>query len=504
MLRASLEQPSRVLSALLATFLLALVVPALFNGRGRIGADGAPSKQVSRQVWPAVHCMGHFAMTAYCLTIDVDTTHERFLEHDCHWKTAGDRMKVPYWQLTWDSEATSYKTGDSKMGQYCTSGDWTAFRVGPFTTTGGFSWGTMGAVFDSSYFPYSGMTVQGDQLMQPEIRKPAGPQGIHAFTHQSMGNMADDNTVIGYPPIHQHHFHFEGGLGIGSPGYLNNHGDNQCHEQEGGVRCLMHVAPKGTAYVLGDTVNLLTEFNDVRFNGTAPLTSWVFVSFKCVHPSTVRQLTQYVLTVFDDDLAASRYTYELQTNDNSVGWSYEELPFDLNEVTEVYLHSHPPVIEDFWVFQGTPEMVFSNLTAAGPQFHLVYGESVLADTNENIKRRMLEPNPAVLACSYKTAGRVEHICDASVCQDFTRKARCGMNPGISKGIVLVAMHKRIDSGPYRVHNIFRAFYKLPAGKYVTNKNVNDVDEFAYIQSHHMSRDVLGVEGYYRIWGYEGV
>ena len=28
---------------------------------------------------------------------------------------------------------------------------------------------------------------------------------------------------------------------------------------------------------------------------------------------------------------------------------------------------------------------------------------------------MLEPDPAVLACSYKTAGRVEHICTSEVC-----------------------------------------------------------------------------------------
>ena len=493
-----------VLPALLAIFLLTLVAPALFDRHlGYVGAEGSSGKKDLR-VWPAVHCMGHFAVPALCLTIDVDPEHERFLEQECVWKTAGDRMKVPYVQLTWDSEATSYKTGDTKRGEYCTFGDWTAFRVGPFTTTGGYSWGTMGAVFDSKYFPYSDMSVQGDQLLQPDVRKPDGPQRIHAFSRQSMGNLDDNNKVIGYPPIHQHHFHFEGGLGIGSPGYLNNHGDNQCHEQEGGVNCLMHKAPKGTAYILGDTVNLLTEFNDVRFNGTAPLRSWVFVSFKCVDPSTVRQLTQYVLTVFDDDLAASRYTYELQTDVASVGWTYEELPFDLNEITEVYLHSHPPVIEDFWVFQGTPGMVFSNLTAAGPQYHLVYGDSVIADTNENIRNRMLEPDPAVLACSYKTAGRVEHICTSEVCEDFTRKARCGLNPSISKGIVLVAMHKKADLGPYRVHNIFRAFYKLPEGKYVTNKNVNTIEEFAYIQSHHMSRDVLGVAGYYRIWGYEGV
>ena len=459
--------------------------PPQSTQKAAVDAELAMKPQPDYQL-PAVQCMGAYSATAACLTIDGDIEVEDFMTRDCQWHEAGDRLYVAYVQSSMKEDDVSYSPGESKKREYCVSGDWMAFRIGPFVTTGGYSWNGMAAVINSSYLPYR------------------GPDGVYAFSHQVVGNIDESNQLLGYPPIHQHHYHFEGGLGIGSPGYLNNHGDNQCHANEGGVRCLNHVAPKGTAFVLGATINLATEFNDVRNLNNPPLTSYIFAAFKTVEPTTIRQLTQHVATLYDDARAAPRYTYEIRPKIESVVWGYERLTFDLNEVVEAYMHSHATVMEDLWVFQGEPEEVFSNVSAMGPQLSARYSEGVIQATGNNIRQRMLQPNPARLSCSYMTASRVEHICDDSVCTDFYRKSRCSLDPSV-KGLTMIAMHKTVPTiEKYNLHNLLRIFYKLPKGEFVKNKDVMDMESFARLWSNHLDPKIIGIDGLYLIYSDAGV
>merc|ERR1712046_346293 len=76
---------------------------------------------------------------------------------------------------------------------------------------------------------------------------------IHAFSDYAIGNIDTNHHLIGYPPIHQHHFHL-GGNGAVFSQDMQNHGDNQCAESEGGVSCLVRHAPDGMVWMLRDPV----------------------------------------------------------------------------------------------------------------------------------------------------------------------------------------------------------------------------------------------------------
>ena len=55
-------------------------------------------------------------------------------------------------------------------------------------------------------------------------------QAISAY---GLGNVG--MNLLGYPPIHQHHFHF----GHNFNDLMSNHGDGQCVADEGGAACLI-------------------------------------------------------------------------------------------------------------------------------------------------------------------------------------------------------------------------------------------------------------------------
>jgi len=184
-----------------------------------------------------------------CLELTSDREYESFAS-SCTWDDAGNRLDMLWLFQSMNGSDRSMMPHKAFRCNVCTNekfARWIAYRIGPFVTGGGFEWGGFGGVINSQYLP----TYRGTNL--------------HAFSSYALGNVDDNNALAGYPPIHQHHWHFGEGFSMHEGANMQNHADNQCHSDEGGVMCLVRKAPREHAWILTPRLLPWTEFNDVRF-----------------------------------------------------------------------------------------------------------------------------------------------------------------------------------------------------------------------------------------------
>merc|ERR1711871_437373 len=67
------------------------------------------------------------------------------------------------------------------------------------------------------------------------------------------------------------------------------------------------------------------------------------------------------------------------------------------------MHTHAEMIEDMWVFQGTPEGIFSDIKGAEAPGLVQYGDTRIEQVLSNILTRQGQPGSARLACSYRNS-----------------------------------------------------------------------------------------------------
>jgi len=312
-------------------------------------------------------------------------------------------------------------------------------------------------------------------------------ESLYAFSHYLLGNTDLTNHLVGYPPIHQHHFHLFGS-GIPNTQTLNNHGDNQCHRDQGGVNCLSRAAPNGYAWILRDRIGLYTEFNDVRNVRAAALMTHVTAAWRLIQPiQQVRQLVMWMPSFFPYKSPAlftssRRGTFEIDTNQEYVGWTEHHMPNEVQDVIEAYLHTHAEMLLDFWIFQGTSDRVFSNLSSVDEsRDDLAVGASI--DVAQNIRSRQFGHNPAELACSYMRSSRREMVGS----QTYYRKAVCLIDV-ISRHLVMVIFIGRrrqvFPRASYRMHAFLRLYYSGHEGIAVVDPESNLSREAMHFSARH--------------------
>mmetsp|Transcript_3891 Transcript_3891/g.6478 ORF Transcript_3891/g.6478 Transcript_3891/m.6478 type:complete len:544 (+) Transcript_3891:117-1748(+) len=196
----------------------------------------------------------------------------------CTWK--------PYSAWPWYFEAShakGYPLGkhanplkqpyDGAHAQMCTSSSntsepWIMFRVGPFETYGGYDWSSI------NVFPFDVVKTDAAHLAQ---------NGALPVVEWFVGSTSPKGRLLGYPPLHQHHFHLEslarvdplnsdpaqGVIGLWPS--LVAHGDDQCMASSGGVACLIRRLPNRHAQYISMPFLLFADTNDVRPLGSSPL-----------------------------------------------------------------------------------------------------------------------------------------------------------------------------------------------------------------------------------------
>lgn len=371
---------------------------------------------------------------------------------------------------------------------------WTAVRFGPFDTRGGSFWPSWFAQFaDGPRAPWAAHAIG--------VARGGRSLRHYAFDAYAVGSLdASGVRLVGFPPLHQHHFHF----GSWSeplwldrarteripPEIAGTHGENQCRAEEGGVDCFVRAAPRGAAFVERAPLAAGNSVLDVRPLGSPPMRSWQVVAARALPagapPPRARVSLVYVMT--RPSPHASRGTYVLATGDArpSVTWDAKRVP-QLREgvpLVEAYMHAHADLVYDAWLFAGAPADVFAgNASDVAASFRRIdYTRGGTERAMESIRARRVHGAASVarLLCSYMTNGYREWLpaTDGAAPEPFQRKARCPVVPlryvadGGGADFVIITFHAPPLGYPIaltRAHAYVKLFYLAPlAQAYVSD------------------------------------
>ena len=328
--------------------------------------------------------------------------------------------------------------------RWCTSGDWFAWTFGPVTTQGG-----------------TNVSIISDTLKKGVL--PNHAPGVLAVSDYMLGSLDERNSLLGYPPIHQHHFHVYQAPYAGQEA-ISTHGDSTCQPSEGGVLCNLRRSPPGYAIMIRDAVAFTATINDVRPPGSASLVSSYYIALRPAPAGKpVKQmLLQYIypipLSILDQ---AYDPPLQLSPDTEVVAFDARSFVAGTSEVFDVYAHLHSKGAEQLWLFQGTTEQVFGD----DPRFQtprLLSSPGIVAETKQAIYKRSLEKNAASFACSVDDISVKERVTFDGVTTTYPRRARCKLYSNV-KEWVSVFLHTK-SAHPPPIHAEFWVYFALNTTK----------------------------------------
>jgi len=312
----------------------------------------------------------------------------------------------------------------------------------------------------------------------------------HAFTAYYLGSIDHESQIVGYPPIHQHHFHFgyiqagptlavpreygsflaRNGYDIASPSELmGNHGEDQCHQNESGPRCTVRSAPEGFAYFQQSPLAAVNTFNDVRPLHSHPFKTWQVIAVKHDNPKHARgSMALTYLSALKPTL--SRFTYALHARCDAVSWNAVEL--DIENVFEASMHGHASSLLDIWWFHGPERSVFDDLNEMqASKKQLDYSKEAISRTMSSIKSRQLRSEAATLSCSYRAHSTSESLDVGGSWRLYVRKIHCPLLFYTRHHVIVVFHRGQINTmtpETVRMHAFVRIFHGVPSN----NSRVN--------------------------------
>lgn len=202
--------------------------------------------------------------------------------------------------------------------------DWTAFRLGPFRSSGGYDWHVV---------------ENRDLLEQVSFQRSIYVTGaLQVFRSAT-------NALLGYPPLHIHHSY----MGVHNPKQLQllllNHQDSSCYDENGlGELCNFLSLPDGYAMRISTPISFQAIVNDVRASLSPLLSFFVEVAIRHkMFADVPRTLVQWrvnakPISCFYCKGHPFPGTFALPQGD-SVVWSSSIVPVSGTLLT-FWLHSH--------------------------------------------------------------------------------------------------------------------------------------------------------------------
>jgi len=415
-----------------------------------------------RHLWPPTTCMWPGSQPYFCMTLAASRA-DNFEEHlrGCKWDSILISDVFDFFMSYESIVNGSLMTGDIPYDDivddfilsqtpkliFCSSGPWTVYSLGPVDTFGGSTWPSLLASFkvDSRYAP------------------PKASSQFYAFDAHFLGSIDQNLNIVGYPPIHQHHFHLghaftwplrgpapwndfavgqTGGLGA-PPEMMSTHGENQCPIDEGGQRCQVRSLPEGFAFLEKSPLGAVNTFLDVRPAGSVPLRSWLTIALKHTKVTQATMAMTWQALAANARVTSSRATYTIETRLDSVIWN-EGVVF-IRNVAEAIMHVHDSNILDAWLFDGVANQVFHNLEKVQRSFgEIDYSKNVIDTTMASVKARQLKPGSASLLCAYRLSSKPEWLSVGGTLTKFQRITRC---PVHFKRYVIIAFHRTSSAFP---------------------------------------------------------
>ena len=225
-----------------------------------------------------------------------------------------------------------------------------------------------------------GVTTVHDESMHAQWRvSHEGRASLFVGDHV-LGSADASGELIGYPPIHQHHWHYFHASDFGRD-FLSVHGDQDCAGRDGAY-CTLVEYPNGSAFELVPQLGIMAEFNDVRPSGAPPLEWYAFGGLFIHDPAIPKPRGMHWANLQPFNLNAPRGhrgTNLFDTAREHVTWATGTLP-TVDYVVDSYFHAHPDMVDDIWVI-GAPA---SRLGLLSPPWiaaynHLKSGPTVIRE-----------------------------------------------------------------------------------------------------------------------------
>jgi hypothetical protein len=275
------------------------------------------------------------------------------------------------------------------------NGVWHFTRVGPFSTRGGYSW--------------TGVTTVHDESMHSQWRVSHEGRGSLFVGDHVLGSADASGDLIGYPPIHQHHWHYYHASDFGRH-FLGVNGDEDCPGRDG-TYCTLVEYPNGSAFELVPQLGIEAEFNDVRPSGSPPLEWYAFGGLFIYDPALSTPRGMHWATLTSGMMNAPpghRGTILIDTARDHVSWATGTLS-SVDYVVDSYFHAHPDMVDDIWLI-GAPA---SRLGLLSPPWiaayhHLKSGPTVIRELKAHLERAMAAAGVPIL-CRYNDVPHLERV-----------------------------------------------------------------------------------------------
>jgi len=344
--------------------------------------------------------------------------------------------------------------------------NWYFCRYGPVESSGGYSWASLTASNIRGYIA----------TMMP-------------ITMSFVGSFSPEGTLIGYPPLHQHHFHLEDSrVALTGGGAIITHGDDQCHSSFGGVSCLIRETPSGYATFMKPPLLITAEVNDVRLMNSSILRHFFTVALRLGDMSS-RPFTQVSMKVWPQrpQFFISGHAPTFAVPLNGIWCFYREGVFRIAaEVLWSYFHTHPTFVAEMMLFAGAnaSELGLLSPPPLGLDIHdeALHRKSVKCVSD--FRTQLFQAHGAFMVCHYHrlTAMQETLLNTCEVDGRFYRNT-LGCRPfSVSRGLPVVALLFLAPSsravvqssdGIAHVHTFFRFFVSTSFRLPVIDPDAND-------------------------------
>ena len=229
---------------------------------------------------------------------------------------------------------------------------WMISRVGPFQGTGGFDWHDV---------------LQADAFDLKATLQQAPLYLTGAFS----GMRGEDLAVIGYPPVHLHHSHIQiqaeegwvnmhGGDHIAHEDIwtlqhvLLNHQDVACPPELGGEKCHLVSLPADHAIRVDRPLYIDTLCNDVRPDGSPPLTFYYDSAIRYTMASP-----RHHVHMWKTESKPAPYEHPFGTfyvpDAESAVWAVSKAPYS-GRMLNLWIHAHVTAgLQEVWYITASPE-----------------------------------------------------------------------------------------------------------------------------------------------------
>lgn len=338
------------------------------------------------------------------------------------------------------------------------NGVWHFTRIGPFFTTGGYSW--------------TSVWSRHDESMHSQWRVAHDGSAALSVSDHIVGSSNARGDLIGYPPIHQHHFHYGDASTPLIRDTLNAHGDGQCLGSPG-VYCFLSEYPNDVAFELVPQIMIYAEFNDVRKSGSPPLEWYAFGGIfihKPSHPKPMAMMWYNPAVIPMNLPKGHRGVTMYDTALESVSWMTGTMR-SVEYVVASYFHAHSEMVDDIWLIDGSPSQL---QLLSPPWIHAFSNVKSGAGTISQLKahlRRHMPASGAKLICSYSASPHVEVV--EGFERPFPRRVFCSFpkfKGGANLKWTMVGFYKAQVTGltgQFGMHTTLRVAY-IPASNITTH------------------------------------